>query len=203
EKGEKLTEEDLVDAVTCLARLDGTQNMLPHPDFSRIVIRRFGEDEAEEVIAVNLAERIAACTEATPDAECRAADIQLQPGDLIELPVHEDRIHQPWNGFDEATRRFFKKALTYTIRVHAGGTATEREVSWTAPLFVQTPAGTIGLSPGPGPASMQIEDVLGERYPAADRNYWIREGCDIYLNHRATGKYPQPLPIPFTTPGRP
>ena len=102
--------------------------VLPHPNFSKIRIRRLNkvegkEEKEEEVIELDLLAHIKACTDETPSEKCRALDIDLQPGDIVELPVYQDRIEKPWSGFDQATARFFEKALTYEVRIPDRGRA--------------------------------------------------------------------------------
>ncbi|MGI9242913.1 MAG: ankyrin repeat domain-containing protein [Verrucomicrobiales bacterium] len=130
---------------TARRRLGGNLQILTHPDFSSIRIRRLGED-TEEVIDVPMAEFIAACGPDTDPAECRAKDVWLQPGDIVELKPLEGRVGEPWNGFDAATARFLEKALTYQLRIRPlQGNEISTTISWKAPLFHPTKAGPVGI----------------------------------------------------------
>ena len=159
-------------------------SVLPHPDFSNVRISRLGKDGEGEIIAVNLAQQIEACTDDTPPAECRAADIDLLPGDIVELPVLEDRIGQPWDGFDEATIRFFEKAMTYDFEFKPldAKEAERRSVRWMAPSFHRTPAGVVAINKRAAPSSMQVEDVVKKRIVVLPRvlaEAWLRDGAII------------------------
>lgn len=120
--------------------------IITHPDFSSVRIRRLKPDDTEEVIDVPVAEFIAACGPDASPADCRAKDIDLQPGDIVELKPLPDRLGEPWTGFDQATAPFFEKALTYNIRIKPiTGDEISGTVRWMAPTFHHTKAGPVGI----------------------------------------------------------
>ena len=103
-------------------------------------------NEKDEIIEVPLGEYIEACRDDTPAAVCREKDVSLKAGDIVELRVKEERVGQPWRGFDTATIRFFKKALTYDLTLAPrDGEELKKTVTWSPPSFHPTPAGTVGL----------------------------------------------------------
>jgi hypothetical protein len=83
-----------------------------HPDLREVWIDRLGEKR----IRVPLAELISKTDDETPGAFYREADLELRPGDLVEIRILSDQGHQPWRGFDPKVNRFMKKALSYTFR---------------------------------------------------------------------------------------
>ena len=123
--------------------------LLPHPDLTSVSIRRLMDDgvdgPTEMTIEVPVGEFIEGCGANTSPAECRAQDVDLQPGDIVELKAHYDRIDEPWPGFDAATVQFLEKALTYDIRVQPiEGKEIAGTVKWKAPKYYDTKAGLIG-----------------------------------------------------------
>lgn len=132
----KHSDEEQLKALAAVVR--GTswqQTLLPHPDFTVVTIRR---DQGED-LEIPLGRFIEACTADTPAADCRAKDIELQVGDIVEINVHHDRINQAWGGFDEDTARFFEKALSYEISILANGKkALKTTVNWKAPTYYST-----------------------------------------------------------------
>ena len=174
--------------------------ILPHPDFSNVRIRRLGKDGEGEIMAVNLARQIEACTGDTPPAECRAADIDLLPGDIVELPVLDDRIGQPWNGFDEATIRFFEKAMTYEFEFKPlkAKEPEQRSVTWMAPSFHRTPAGLVAVNQPAAPDCMQVKDVVRESRVLAEA--WLRDGAIIREYKKKSKPSPRRVVLPTRSP---
>ncbi len=121
------------------------RQVLPYPDFANIRILRRSEGKEQE-IKVNLAEAIANCTAETPAETARAMDLELQPGDVVELPVLKEKPAEPWLGFDEKTVRFLSKALSYRITVATGGRVVMLPLEFTPATFTQTGAG-LAISP--------------------------------------------------------
>lgn len=135
----------------------------PHPDFAHLRIRRTGADGLETVIEINLTDAIGRCTEATPVAEARQADVALQPGDVVELPLKTDQLDQPWTGFSAAEELFFRKALGGFVTLKtADGIIEQREIVYHQPEWRQTPHGLLPLPPKQGAASTRATLVLGK-----------------------------------------
>jgi len=129
------------------------QTILPHPDWSRIRIRRLKGDGSEDIIEVNMTRWMEeADTNASPD-EIKKHDLSLQAGDIIELQVHEDRPGQPWKGLPAKEEAFLAKALQGRIQiVDPDSQMRLEEIRYKAPVFVETPAGWI---PVPTKSSVQ------------------------------------------------
>lgn len=132
-----------------------------HPDFSRIRIRRLEEDGTESILEVDLAAAIASCDDATPPPEARAADIPLRPGDIVELPLHQDRFDQVWGGFSKDETRFFRKALGGRVLYFEPDQEPRPiELSWQPPRWRREPAGLLPLAPDTGAATMRVSEFL-------------------------------------------
>lgn len=115
--------------------------VLPHPDFSKIrIVRHFGEPS---VVEVDLAKAIANCTEKTTPSEARALDLELLPGDVVELPVIQEKLAEEWKGFDAATAMFLRKAMTYRVSVAYSGKTLPLTYEYTVPSFLTTDAGLV------------------------------------------------------------
>lgn len=129
-----------------------------HPDFSRIRIRRHGDDGKESLIKVDLTAAIAASADGTPPTE---ADIPLRAGDTVELPIHQDRLGREWTGFSPAEARFFHKALSGGILVTRGTGKVERvEINFQVPTWRASPHGLLPLPPAEGRSSLLVETVV-------------------------------------------
>ncbi len=123
------------------------QSLLPHPDWSQIKIRRVSDNKEVLEISVNLADAIAAFTDATTAEEARKADLELLPGDTVLLPIRQDQKDQPWTGWDAATIRFFSKALAMQVTLaDADGSFRALNLEYLPVRYVETPAGLLGLA---------------------------------------------------------
>ena len=136
--------------------------ILPHPDFSRIRIKRIGGDRKEMIQDVDLSDAIRRCTKDTPIADVRKADVALFPGDVVELPLKTGQLGQPWQGFTAEEERFFHKALGGTVMVRKqDGIINPVEISYHQPEWKVTPHGLVPLPPKEGLASPRLFALTG------------------------------------------
>jgi ankyrin repeat protein len=136
--------------------------VIPHPDFSRIRIKRIGGDRKEIIQEVDLSEAIRSCTDDTSNAEARKADVALFPGDLVELPLKTSQLDQAWKGFTAEEERFFQKALGGTVMVRKqDGIINPVAISYHQPDWQKTPHGLIPLPPQQGVASPRLFALTG------------------------------------------
>ena len=136
--------------------------ILPHPDFSRIRIKRIGGDRKEMIQDVDLSDAIRRCTKDTPIADVRKADVALFPGDVVELPLKTGPPAQPWQGFTAEEERFFHKALGGTVMVRKqDGIINPVEISYHQPEWKVTPHGLVPLPPKEGLASPRLFALTG------------------------------------------
>lgn len=125
--------------------------LLPRPDLSRIRITRMLEGGGSKLIEVDLAKAIAASGDQTTSAEARNADIQLLPGDLVEIPVLTNTAAKPWKGFSARENAFFAKVLSGRVRVtDKDDQISIREISYNPPDYLETQAGWLPLPPKTG-----------------------------------------------------
>lgn len=100
-----------------------TPMVLANPDFSKIVIHRLkGDGAAEEDVPVNFARTIAGFDFKASAQDARHADVPLQWGDIVEIPVLKSG-GEPWKGLDAATRAFLDYALSRTVETSVNGNA--------------------------------------------------------------------------------
>jgi ankyrin repeat protein len=127
------------DEIARAVRLSGVAPWatISHPDMREIWIDRLDGER----IRIPLAELIAKTNADTPDEFYRKADLQLQPGDIVELRLLDHHGEEPWIGFDPEVLEFMKKALTYDI-VRDG---ILQRVQWTPPHWFETPVGPIAV----------------------------------------------------------
>jgi ankyrin repeat protein len=131
--------------------------VLPHPDFSRIRIKR-----KDEILEIDLSVAIQRCGDDTPFAEVRKADVPLQPGDVVELPQNPGTGDQAWTGFTKEEERFFRKSLGGVVMVRKpDGIIEPVEVSYQAPVWQQTPHGMISSAPASGVTSSRLKALTG------------------------------------------
>ncbi len=122
------------------------RGILPYPDWSKLVIRRLNDNLWQETIPVDLAAAMRACNESTTEEEARAFDIQLQFGDLVELPVLEERPDEPWTGFHRAAICLFEKALARSVSYQErDGDFRGVKLRWIPPVYIPTSAGLVPL----------------------------------------------------------
>lgn len=153
--------------------------ILPHPDFSRIRIKRIGGDKKEIIQDVDLSNAIRQCTDDTPDAEARKADVALFPGDIVELPLKTPQPDQAWKGFTVEEERFFRKALAGTVMVRKGdGIIEPVAINYHQPAWNPTPHGLIPLAPAKGVSTARLFDLTG----MSGTNLILkREECDLNI----------------------
>ena len=188
------------------------QRILPHPDLSRLRIHRGGTDG--QVIEVNLATAIAVPADQLSSDQARQADVQLQPGDLIEVPIRQDQTPTPWLGFTPQEERFFAKALNCKVSVTDAEGATQlKAIEYQQPRYVETAAGVIALPPTTGTATLAVSTASGFVNPSTD--YLVRGDAQSQLNdwtiafvrngdailssnviHSAQGRLPRPRVVP-------
>jgi ankyrin repeat protein len=131
--------------------------VLPHPDFSRIRIKR-----KDEILEINLSAAIQRCGDDTPAAEARQADVSLQPGDVVELPQKPGTRDQAWTGLTKEEERFFRKSLGGVLMVRKpDGIIEPVEISYQAPAWQQTPHGLIPSAPASGVSSSRLKALTG------------------------------------------
>ena len=108
------------------------------------------------MIDVNLAKIIAASTGQTTPEEARKADVMLQMGDVVEIPLLKDRLGEPWKGFTEREVTFFAKALGGRVQItDKDGNITVRDLVFQAPRFQETEIGWIPVPPASGIPSVR------------------------------------------------
>lgn len=131
--------------------------ILPHPDFSRIRIKRKGE-----TLEIDLTAAIEGCTDDTASALARKSDVPLHPGDVVELPQKPGPPDQAWAGFTKKEERFFRKALGGVVMVRKkDGIIDPVEISYQQPAWQQTPHGLIPLTPASGVSSSRLKLLTG------------------------------------------
>lgn len=192
------------------ASYGGFAKTIPHPDFSSIRIRRLGHD-AEQIIPVDLAKAIAACTDATTAAEARASDIELQPGDIVELPLLKNDS-EPWKGFTAGQSRYFHKALSGNIQILPKNEEPKLlHLDWQPVVWRDTTAGTLPFRPQTGfvttrPASqdgitrmINSNEVVVERGQESPSTVstdfvFLRDGDRLFTDRQSPSPSPRPRP---------
>jgi len=136
--------------------------ILPHPDFSRVRIKRVGGDGKQSIREVDLSGTIRQCGDNTPNEEARKADIALLPGDIVELPLKTVQPDQAWNGFTSEEERFFRKALGGTVMVRKqDGIINPVGISYHQADWKSTPHGLVPLLPNQGVVSPRLFALTG------------------------------------------
>jgi hypothetical protein len=140
------------------------QRILPHPDLSRLRIRRGGADG--KVIEVNLEKAIAVPADQMTIEQARQADVELNPFDIIEVPIHQDQLKTPWLGFSQQEEAFFAKALNCKVSItNAEGNTVMKAMEYHQPRYVETAAGIIALPPASGTATLDVPTASGFSIP--------------------------------------
>ena len=165
--------------------------LLPHPDFSRIVIRRFDADGKESRIPVDLTKF--SDEGLTPEA-ARKADVQLQAWDIIELSLLDPLPPTPWQGFTPLQSNLFRKALSGQCLFHNDREIVHREFTYQPPVWYALPSGILALRPAQGIPSTIISEFdgkpFGGRFERAggrmglerDGNrYFIPQGKELFI----------------------
>jgi ankyrin repeat protein len=135
-------------------------SVLPFPDLSKIRIHRRIKDGGEKVIEVNLQQVCDAMTDRTTTAEARQADVLLQAGDRVELPVAVEKDGKPWTGFSASRAALLGKALSCTVQYEANGGIVMRTIIYHPPHFMVTPGGVVPLPATEGDSSVLASDIL-------------------------------------------
>jgi len=195
-------------------------SLFPFPDFSRIQIRRLKEDGSEEVIPVNLEPMISAAGQGKlTTEEARKADIELQGGDIVEIPSRPSKPDEAWKGISEAESAFFSKALDCRIQyTDANGVTTLREIRYRAPRYLNWGSSWVPVEPVAGTPSLtaaslvsatsKIELIRGDKVSGQVEamNVYLRDG-DAVKSMASPVAPPQPQPntqgIPAVRPPRP
>ena len=129
----------------------GRYSLFPHPDLSRIRILRTAGDGSEKRIEVDLTKSILAATDALTLQEARKSDTMLQAGDVVEIPVLEDKLDTPWKGYSPRENAFFAKALAGRLQVtDENGNITVSDINYRAPRFLETGGSWIPIPPDSG-----------------------------------------------------
>jgi ankyrin repeat protein len=168
------------------------------PDLSKIRIRRLQADGTEKTMAIDLAKTIAETREDASIDEVRKADVELQAGDIVEIPSLPADDAKPWTGLSPKEESFFSKALSCRIQVtDEDGNIRVQEIRFHAPKVIATDAGLI-----PVPLAESVTSLNGAASlpmsgmgPAVSRNglervslyltdVFLREGDRIVMSPR-------------------
>jgi len=84
------------------------------PDFSRLRIRRPG------VTAGTWQEQVVDLSQALEAGDC-TRDVPLQWGDIVEIPVADHVLNEPWKGFAKSTLEPFEKCLSRRVDIVVKG----------------------------------------------------------------------------------
>jgi ankyrin repeat protein len=183
--------------------------LLPHPDYSKIQIRRLKDDGSETIIPVNLQSII---TTAGPDVTAEVAkksDITLQFGDIVEIPQKAAQAGKPYHGLTPAEANFFSKALSCRIQWAEENKPIQiRELHYQAPRFIEFEGNWIPLWPQSGTPSLRAIFAL-DTSVAVTRNltgsyggsyHYLRDGDIVRSDNSLISPPPAPQP---TRPSRP
>ncbi|WP_193212455.1 ankyrin repeat domain-containing protein [Luteolibacter marinus] len=153
--------------------------VLPHPDFSKIRLRRLLDDGNEEVRVIDLATVIRASSETTTTGDARSADLVLQGGDIIELPLLKDHSGETWKGVSPKVADFFRKALSCRVQyTDTRGTTSLRDIIYQPVHFEETEAGWYPFPPDPKRATATLRASAAlETSPYSDFSV-TRDGVD-------------------------
>lgn len=181
--------------------------ILPHPDFSRIRIKRNGETLETDFTAA-----IEGCTDDTTSMEARKSDVPLHPGDVVELLQKPGPPDQAWTGFTKEEERFFRKALGGVVMIRKqDGIIDPLEISYQQPAWQKTPHGLIPLAPASGVSSSRLKLLTGmeawgfllkrggHELTVERVDLFIRDGDEIAVG----GSVPQPATPSGTRAPRP
>jgi hypothetical protein len=193
----------------------GSRNLVttlpPHPDLARLRIRRLNADGSETLIPVDLQKAAAACRETTSREEARKSDVELQAGDIIELPVKEGQKGKPWGGFSEAECRLFALALSCRIQIVETDERSLRDIQFAPPKIIDTGNGLVSIpsaNSSPSPILSDIEAQtrdgstvkltrVGQSSDKRSDLIFIRDGDEIVIGQ---GRQPRPRVLPAAQP---
>ena len=179
---------------------------LPFPNLEHIRIRRLLDDGTEKVIEVNLTKAISAMTPDTTPEEARKADMDLQAGDIVEIPLLPE-ADKPWKGFSEEESRFFALALSGKVQmINEKGNLTFAPIDWRPVRFLDTEAGRLPVPPEGGIPSARAAWLIhdtggtitrgGETVTIHPSSAFLRDGDEF----RADDGRPRPGPQPTQQP---
>lgn len=171
------------DEIARAVRLSGVGpwSTIRHPDLREIWIERLGGER----VRFPLAELISKANEKTPDEFYRKADIELRPGDIVEIRLLPDHEKVPWKGFDPNVTRFIAKALKYDIKLTPTAEPQQSvQVQWVPPHWFETSAGPIAVGKtNQKPFIMKVNEIgliLTEtRLKWSLKEQWLRQGAVI------------------------
>jgi hypothetical protein len=189
--------------------------VLPHPDLGHVRVRRLNEDGSERSINVDLQKAALACDETTTSEQARKFDVDLQPGDIVELPIIESQKGKPWLGFSEAEKRLFALALSGRIQFIASQERILRDVQFVMPQVIDTGHGLITMPSKTGTSSLRGPDLYnsaqyedykvaltrnGEDHMTYLSSILVRDGDLIDVTRQPNGAVPrqpmiQPRPL--------
>ncbi|MBN8458060.1 MAG: tetratricopeptide repeat protein [Verrucomicrobia bacterium] len=151
--------------------------VLPHPDFSSVLIKRPKDGGGETVLKVDLTPIIARCQDDTDPAEIRKADVPLLPGDTMEFSLRADKPSQPWTGLSPAEERLFRKAIGGKITLREpDGVIHDFDLVYQQPAWRATPAGLLPFAPETGSPSTRASRV---RFPQRSTGGIFRDEATI------------------------
>ncbi|MEZ5305247.1 MAG: hypothetical protein R3F11_32085, partial [Verrucomicrobiales bacterium] len=157
--------------------------IIAHPDFSSLRIRRQSEGGAEDVIQAPLTEWVAACGSEATAEQCRAFDVELQPGDVVELSPIVEKSGQPWSGFEDNVARFLEKALSFEVIFRGRDNSESRHrFEWKAPRFIATKAGPVAIRDenAMGFQAGKVWELLADpKNQSVPEMGWVRDGMVI------------------------
>lgn len=186
-------------------------SVLPHPDLAHVRVRRLNEDGSEQNISVDLQKAVSACDTTTTSEQARKYDLNLQPGDIVELPLIENRKSKPWPGFSEAEKRLFALALSSRIQFIDFKGRSLRDVQFSMPQVIDTGHGLITVPSQTGVPSLQANflympsqnwngDVTltrnGQERVVSLSSILVREGDVIDFTRQPNSPRPTPGQVP-------
>lgn len=185
-------------------------SVLPHPDLAHVRIRRLNEDGSERSIDVDLQKAASACDENTSSEQARKFDVNLQPGDIVELPVIEGQKSKPWPGFSEAEKRLFALALSGRIQFIDSTERILRDVQFVMPQVINVGHGLITVPSKTGTSSLRAPALYKPSQSYDNYNVTltrngqdrlltlstilVRDGDIIDFTRQPNGAVPAPVP---------
>ncbi|RYD32042.1 MAG: hypothetical protein EOP87_13555 [Verrucomicrobiaceae bacterium] len=153
-------------------RLDEPEVIWNHPDLSNLRIRRLNGDGAEEIIKVDLNAIIASSKATETPEEARRKDIQLQGGDILEIPLKGDS-GGGWTGLDAGQADFFAKVLDCRLQFLSEKQEVElREMRYRPLSFQETEGGKYPFLPAAAEgtfSSTRVFDMLWMKNSGAEK----------------------------------
>jgi len=136
--------------------------ILPHPDLSKITIRRLKEDGGEEAIRVDLSSALEAAGEGMTPEAAHGHDRLLQPGDIVEIPVRDDQVGKPWLGLGDKERLLLSKVLDCQIQyTDPSGKVEIKPFAYRIPRYITLGAQAVPIPPETGTSSFNVSNALG------------------------------------------